>query len=590
MGEARTMRNRLNIRRLAAVAVALAGVAAGAASLAMARGNPAGSFAGESILNGLLELAAGWSLIFVGLLFSARRRRNAVGPLLIAAGFAWFLPEWSNPGTGSAFVFTAGLVGFLSCPPLVGHAALAYPGGRLASVLERAVTVLAYAGAVILLGVLPAAVYDPRGEGCLECPRNLALVTGNVDAFATFTRWGLWLGLAWVAALGVLIIARLIRTTTSTLRFVAPVLVAAAVYLGFVAWDLQHSLSRNVLSNDSFDVRLWRREAIALAVLAAGVLWGLFRASQARAAVAALVVELGRAPSAGGVREALARTLREPNLLVAYRRAGEDAYVDPEGRPADVTAEAGRAVTPVVRDGAPVAAIVHDARLLDDPGTVEEVVAAARLAIENERFQAEVRAQVESLRRSRARIVETGDAERRRLERDLHDGAQQRLVGLALVLRMLRTRAESSGDSVLEARLSTAADELREALAELREVAHGIYPAALADEGFAPAMETLAEGADVAIELGDLPIERFDPAVENAAYFLVAETLRRTAAARAHVDARRSEGRLVVEIEAEGTRSEDFTDLEDRLGALDGRLAVVQENGSFRLRAELPCG
>jgi signal transduction histidine kinase len=554
----------------------------------MARGSPAGSFAGESTLNGLLEVTAGWSLIFVGLVFSARRRRNAVGALLIAAGFAWFLPEWSNPGTGSALVFTVGLVGFLACPPLVGHVALAYPGGRLVSLVERAVVVLGYAGGVILVGLLPAVVFDPQAEGCLECPHNLVLVAGDADAVATFTRWGLWLGLAWIAALGVLIIARLVRATRNTL-LVAPVLVAAAAYLAFVARDLQHSLSRNVLSNDSFDVRLWRREAIALALLAAGVLWGLLRASRARAAVAALVVELGRAPSAGGVAEALASTLHDPNLVVVYRRTEDDAYVDPQGRPADVIAGAGRAVTPIVRDGAPVAAIVHDAHLLDDPGALEEVVAAARLAIENERFQAEVRAQVESLRTSRARIVETGDAERRRLERDLHDGAQQRLVGLALVLRMLRTRAEASGDTAFEARLSRADAELHEALAELRHVAHGIYPAILADEGLAAAMETLAEGADVAIELGDLPDERFEPPVENAAYFLVAEALRRTNAGRAHVDVRRTESRLVIEIDADGTPSDDLTDLDDRVGALDGLLAVVQEDGRLLLQAELPC-
>ena len=582
------MRYRLKAPALAAIAVAAAGVAIGALSVGIARGDPGGSFAGRSVVGAILELAAGWSLLLVGVLFALRRRRNAVGPLLTAAGFAWFLPEWSNPSIGSPVVFTAGLVGFLACPPLVAHAALAYPRGRLGSLVERAAVALGYGAGIIVLGLLPAAVFDPQAEGCLACPSNLVLVRGDAGALAAFTRWGLRLGLASSIVLALLALARLARGPRAALTVSAPVLVTATAYLGFVAWDLEHSLARNVLSNDSFDVVLWRREAVALTLLAAGVLWGLLRARQARAAVAALVVELGRAPRAGGVRDALARALREPTLELAYRRPGEDEYVNPGGLPVDVTPEAGRAVTPVVREGEPVAVLIHDARLLGDPGTVEEVVSAARLAIENERFQAELRAQLERLRASRARIVETGDAERRLLERDLHDGAQQRLVGLALALQMLRAQADRSGDGTL-ARLDQVDAELREALAELREVAHGIYPAVLADEGFAAALETLAEGAEATIELDELPEERFDAAVENVAYFLVAEALKRTHATSARVGAARTGERLVVDLEAEGRLDEDLVDLEDRVGALDGSLFVEAEPGRVRLRAELPC-
>ena len=584
------MRRGSRTRYLLAGAVAAGGLAVGIGSLAIARHDPGGSFGGDSVRDGIFELTAGWSVILAGLLFATRRPRNRFGPLLTAAGFAWFLPEWSNPGVGSAVVFTIGQIGFVICAALVGHAALAYPSGRLGSVAERAVVGLAYAGGLLLLGVLPTSVYDPRAEGCLQCPTNLALVHGNSGTVGAFERWGLRLGLVWATALILALLWRLARATRATMAVVAPVLLTAAGYLTLVGWDIEHSLGRNVLSNDSFDVRLWRYEAVALALLGAGVVWGLARSRRARAAVAALVVELGRAPGAGDVREALARALGDPTLQLAYRRADDDGYIDDRGRPVELTGGGGRAVTPLLRDGRPVAALVHDARLHDDPGLVEEVVAAARVAVENERFQAEIRAQLEALRASRARIVATGDAERRRLERDLHDGAQQRLIGFALALRMLRTQAEAEGDGALAARLDEADAELRNALAALRDLAHGIYPVALADEGLAAAFETLAETASAAIELDALPTERFDDAVENAAYFVVAETLKRTRALRARVGASRADGRLVVELEADADLDEELADLEDRVGALDGRLVVNAVDGLLRLRAELPCG
>jgi signal transduction histidine kinase len=154
---------------------------------------------------------------------------------------------------------------------------------------------------------------------------------------------------------------------------------------------------------------------------------------------------------------------------------------------------------------------------------------------------------------------------------------------------MLRNQVEGDRGEVPTSRLEEAESELREALAELRELAHGIYPAALADEGLAAAVETLAEGAPVPIELGALPEERFGAPLENAAYFVVAETLRRTRPSRARVDASRTDGRLVIELEAHDALDEELTDLEDRVGALDGRFSARNDGTSLRLRAELPC-
>ena len=214
-------------------------------------------------------------------------------------------------------------------------------------------------------------------------------------------------------------------------------LAPAAAYLALVAADYAHGVSRGFLSNDAVDHDLWLAQAAALALVALGVAWAWVRERRARTRVARLVIELGDAPAVGKLQEALAGALGDPALELAYPLEG-DLLVDAQGRPVSLGEAPGRTITPLVRGGRPVAVIAHRADLLDDPGVLEEVGAAAGLALDHERLQAQARARLEQLRASRARTVEAGDAERRRLERDLHDGAQQRLVVLSFALRLLR--------------------------------------------------------------------------------------------------------------------------------------------------------
>jgi signal transduction histidine kinase len=217
------------------------------------------------------------------------------------------------------------------------------------------------------------------------------------------------------------------------------------------------------------------------------------------------------------------------------------------------------------------------------------VAATARLAVENERLQAEARLQLEDLRASRGRIVQSGDAERRRLVRDLHDGAQQRLVTLSLALRLARTRLGPGVDPALAGRLDQAEAELRAALGDLRELAQGIFPVILAEEGLAAAVEALAEAVPVPIEITALPDERLGTSVEAAAYFVVSEAVRRSAAGPLRVSAARHGGCLVVDVEGDSAPAE-ITDLEDRAGALDGSVTVVPGPGArATIRAEIPC-
>jgi signal transduction histidine kinase len=242
---------------------------------------------------------------------------------------------------------------------------------------------------------------------------------------------------------------------------------------------------------------------------------------------------------------------------------------------------------------------VHDPRLKEHPELLETVSAAAGLALENQRLEAALRARVEELRASRARIVEAGYAARRQLERDLHDGAQQRLVALALDLRLTRGKLESDPAAAGEL-LDASIEELSHATEELRELARGIHPAVLTDRGLGAALDALASRATVPVELGSVPAERLPEPVEAAAYFVVAEALTNVAkyaqATHAVVSVERSNGSLQVQIRDDGIGGADpaggsgLRGLADRLAALDGRLEVLSPGGSgTTVLAEVPC-
>jgi signal transduction histidine kinase len=375
-----------------------------------------------------------------------------------------------------------------------------------------------------------------------------------------------------------------VRSTPARRRLSAPVALAGCAYLGFVAADYAHSVDRGVLGTDSLDRRLWLGEAAALCALSLGVVWTWMQRRWTRSSLARLVVEFADAPRPGGLRDALAATIADPSLQLAYPLADE-RLIDARGQPVELEGE----VTPIVHAGREVALLAHQPGLLDDPALVDEVAAAARLALENERLQAEAQAQLEELRASRSRIVEAGDAERRRLERDLHDGAQQRLVGLLLALRLARSRVEGARDPAVLERIDGAETELRAALDDLRRLAHGIFPAALAEEGLAAAVEALAEEARIPLEVTALPAERLDPSVEAAAYFVISEAVRKSSATALEVCAARRGIRVVVEVAGDGEPS-GLVELEDRVGALDGSLEVVREpGGQVTIRAEIPC-
>jgi signal transduction histidine kinase len=325
---------------------------------------------------------------------------------------------------------------------------------------------------------------------------------------------------------------------------------------------------------------------------ALAALVGLAVTRRARGPVGNLIVDLGHA-GPGEVRDALARAIGDPSLELALWLPGRKAWVDEAGRDVEFPTGPDRAVTFV---GTDLAAIVHDPVFLDQPAMLEAAGSAARFALENERLQAELQVQLAELRESRARIVRAGDEERRRLERDLHDGAQQRLLAVGMALQLLRTSETGEVSAKL---LDETEAEVQAALADLRELARGIHPAVLTDHGLDAAVRTLAERAPVPVEIGATD-KRLPGEVETAVYFIVAEALANVAkhsrASKAWVRIEQRNGAVRVEVGDDGAGGAALDDgtglrgLADRAGALDGRLSVDSPlGGGTRVLVEIPC-
>jgi signal transduction histidine kinase len=339
---------------------------------------------------------------------------------------------------------------------------------------------------------------------------------------------------------------------------------------------------------------------VVLVLWPLALLIGLLRSQLDRSAVGRLVVELGAGvPGPARLQRVLARTLHDPSLELAFWRPEQSSFVDPGGAQVIVEPRDGRAVTYLDRDGERIAVLRHDKALTAEPELVAAVAASASLAVQNERLHDEVRNQLREVSASRARIVEAGDAARRRVERDLHDGAQQRLVTVALALRLARSQVGTASVQDLTALLDEADAELSGALAELRELARGIYPVLLTDAGLGPALASLAERAPIAVTLGDVPDRRWADPIEQTCYFVVSEALVNTVkhadAATVAIDVRDEGCGLCVEVTDDGAGGADpagsgLRGLADRVAAVGGRLTVRSPHGGgTQVMAALPC-
>jgi signal transduction histidine kinase len=466
---------------------------------------------------------------------------------------------------------------------------LAFPGGKLESRFAQGIVVVGYLDTIVLIGV-----GNLFYEGDPRDPRNLALVDANAALADALRNTARGVGIALFVAV-LILLARRWRRATPRWRHAFGVV----FWAGFAA-VLSSAIS--ILSRAPYRPLGWV-DAISYVIVAAvplALTVDLLRGTLGRGAVAELVVQLGDTRAPGHLRDALARALHDPTLSLAYWLPEQRRYVDVEGRPVDLPAEdADTATTIVEREGSPVAALVHDATLRDDSDLVQAVGAAAGLALENERLQADLRARLSELRASRSRMVEATDAERRRLERNLHDGTQQRLVSISMALALAESKLTSDPDRA-RGILEEARAGLATALQELRELSQGIHPAVLTERGLEPALRELVYLAPMPIHLDVLGDERLPEPVEAAAYYVVAEALANVAKyASAHavsVSVQRRNGFAVVEVADDGlgganpASGSGLRGLADRVEALGGRLVLESPSGlGTRLRAEIPC-
>jgi signal transduction histidine kinase len=394
-------------------------------------------------------------------------------------------------------------------------------------------------------------------------------------------------------AVAVVVVLRWRAASRPRRRALLPSVAGSAALLLFAAL-----LTNDLVTGSRSQAVLWAA-VISLVSVPAAFLLGLLRSRLARGGLADLFRDLN-STRGGALQGALAKTLGDPSLVVAYRLPESLGYADADGRPVLVPpVAANRATARVESEGREIATLVYDASLDDDPELVDAVRAAASIALENERLQAEAQARLAEVQASRERIVAAGDAERRRLERNLHDGAQQRLVALSLQLRLLQGRIRADDPSAHEL-ASTASEQLAQSLEELRELARGIHPAVL-NHGLAAALESLAARSPVATTVSYEANDRLPEPVELAAYFVASEALTNVAkyaqASAVSVRVSHAAGSAVIEIADDGVGGADeaggsgLRGLADRVAALDGRLRVVSPAGAGTVvTAELPCG
>jgi signal transduction histidine kinase len=563
------------------LAIASAGLGASATSFALALTS---DHVREPGLQASLMVWMILPFILGGLVAWWRRPESRFGLLMVAAGFGIFLSNlaWAN----TPLPFTIGQAFDLLPAVLFLHVFLAYPTGRLRSRLER---VLVAAGYVTALG-LQLVGMTLGGFG----PDNLLRLTAEPGVAEDLLRFQLVvISVLSLAGIGVLAARRWsngrpLRRSVDLLvdSFALGLLMIAVLFL------------TAVLEGPGFET-IRRATFVVIGLAPVAFLVGLLHSRLQRSSVADLLVELRSDPTPAELRDALARTLRDPSLTLAYWLPEFRSWAAADGRAVVLPEDGdGRATTLIDREGEHVAALLHDPSLRDEPELLDAVTAAAGISLENAQLHVELRARLEELRGSRERIVEAGLKERQRLERNLHDGAQQRLIALSLELSLLEERLD--GDPELRARLDAARREIALSLEELRAVARGLHPAVVSGHGLAVALESLAARASLPVRLTVEVEGRLPEKLEVAAYYVVSESLanvgKHARATAATVDVARANGQLLVEVVDDGVGGADtergtgLRGLADRVEALGGRLRVwTPRGGGTRVRAEIPC-
>ena len=530
-----------------------------------------------------IGLALAWGFVGVGSYAWLRRPDNRTGMLMTLVGVGVALSGLQL--FDNDVLWAIGAMSDAVAVSMLLHLLLAFPSGRLEGRAERRVAALGYVSAVL----------QPLRILFSECNINACPSGDNpvliVDAPTVVDVFSLVQALTVVSAVILtvwLLIRRWRRSSPTQRRGLDPVLLFGVVILlaGL------GTVTTGTIGNGEKAGQIIFIGTFAL--FPAAFLAGLVRTHFFRTSTLARLIEQLAADR--DVRDALADALRDPTLDVAYWLP-ERGYVDREGH---ALAESDRTLTAIDHEGRRVGALLHAPVLMETPDLVFEAAAAAALAMENARLEVELRAKLEALRASRSRLVEAGDAERRRLGRDLHDGAQQRLVAMMIELQLARENFEKD-PAMARGLIDSAFANAQAAVGELRDLASGIHPAVLSQRGLGAGLESLASRAPIPVEIDSNLEERFPLPVETAAYFVVAEALTNVAkyaqATFVAVTVRRENGCALLDIRDDGVGGADvgggsgLRGLEDRVGALDGTLEVESPPGAGTLiRARIPLG
>ena len=572
----------------AAALMAAAVLAVGVPMLRLAASYPDTAPGGGALWQVALQAAAAAGAVAAGAALAAHRTTALCGTLLMLAGPAVVIAAVPVAPARPALLFTIALAGPALAPALLGSAALTCPAGRLSNWDRLAVAVsLVVAG--LVCGLLPATLFDSKASGCFTCAANLAEVHAAPDLRASLIRWGLALTIGTGTGMAVLATRRWLRAPRIVRLLNAPVAVGGAAVALLSAAAAGYALAQPVPVIDAQSRAIWLAQCAIVVLMAGGVAATGLRTRRLASQIAAQV--LAATPDAATLRHSLAESIDDPGLALVFPR-DDGTVVDAAGQPAGAGG-AGLAVATVRRASRAVAEVRYRAELAGAGQLLGTAVRSAGLALEHVAAQARLRAELADLAASRRRIIEDGDAERRSLERDLHDGAQQQLIGLQLFLQLAADDAtEEQAETYRAARriVSTA-------LADLRDLAHGIHPAALTDDGLMTGLRTLANRSPVPLSIGGTgPVAR-SAAAEAAAYRLVAYTVHTARqldsgpVIRAAVDG--DEAILRVRIEADGIGGKQAAEImaraSDRVAAASGSAAVKTTAARTTITAVFPC-
>ena len=560
-------------------ALALAGLVTAGCSLALGLAN-------EDVSGVQLALLEWISVPYIaaGLVAWWQRPDSRLGVLMIAGGFATALSALAF--ASYALPHTVGLVFDVLPAVIFLHVYLAFPQGLLRSQFERVLVAIAYVAAVGLQ--ILKMTLDGVGSD------NLLKLTARPHAAQTVENVQL-VTISIICLTGIGVLATRRRQAGRPLRRPVALLINsfALGLLMIAVLFLSGAFGFSTFSD------IQRATLFVIGISPIAFLVGLLDARLARSAVGDMFVQLQADPSPTGLRDALARALRDPSLSLAYWLPEFETWVDVDGRPVELPKpQSGRATTLIDRDGAHMAALLHDPGLEDEPELLTAVGAAAGIALENARLQAEQKAHLEEIKGSRARVIEAGQKERQRLERNLHDGAQQRLVALSLQLSMLKRQL--GADERAADQLEAARAEIATSLEELRAVARGLHPAVLSGHGLEVALKSIVAHSPAPVQLRVALDDRLPETIEVAAYYVVSESLANIAkhaqAAAVTVAVSRVAELVVVEVVDDGVGGADtelgsgLRGLADRVEAHGGRLRVWSPaGGGTRVRAEMPC-